>query len=71
MTDAELAADLAEKAGKLLIKLRCESSLSGKQLGDAGDRAANELLVAALAKSRPNDGLLSEESKDTDARLAN
>jgi 3'(2'), 5'-bisphosphate nucleotidase len=70
MTDAELAADLAEKAGKLLIKLRSESSLSGKQLGDAGDRAANELLVAALAEARPNDGLLSEESKDTDARLA-
>ncbi|MEH6758546.1 MAG: 3'(2'),5'-bisphosphate nucleotidase CysQ [Parasphingorhabdus sp.] len=70
MTDAELAAKLAKDAGKLLLELRKNSDLIGKQLGDAGDKAANELLVAALRDLRPDDGLLSEESKDTSARLS-
>lgn len=69
MTDAELAAKLAEDAGTLLLELRNNSNLTGKSLGDAGDEAANEMLVAALREQRPDDGLLSEESKDTDNRL--
>ncbi len=69
MTDAELAAKLAEDAGTLLLELRENSNLTGKSLGDAGDKAANEMLVAALREQRPDDGLLSEESKDTDSRL--
>ncbi len=69
MTDAELAAKLAEDAGTLLLELRESSNLTGKSLGDAGDKAANEMLVAALREQRPDDGLLSEESKDTDSRL--
>ncbi len=69
MTDAELAAKLAEDAGQLLLNLRNNSDLTGRQLGDAGDAAANEMLVAALHKLRPEDGLLSEESKDTQERL--
>lgn len=69
MTDAELAAKLAEDAGTLLLELRNNSNLTGKSLGDAGDKAANEMLVAALREQRPDDGLLSEESKDTSNRL--
>lgn len=69
MTDAELAAKLAQDAGALLLKLRDESGLTSKELGDAGDKAANELLVAALRELRPDDGLLSEECKDTKDRL--
>lgn len=69
MTDAELAAKLAEDAGNLLLELRQSSNLTGKSLGDAGDKAANDLLVAALREQRPDDGLLSEESKDTSNRL--
>ncbi|MEW4467878.1 3'(2'),5'-bisphosphate nucleotidase CysQ [Parasphingorhabdus sp. JC815] len=69
MTDAELAAKLAKDAGALLLELRQESPLTGKQLGDAGDKAANEMLVAALRTLRPDDGLLSEECKDTLERL--
>lgn len=69
MTDAELAAELATDAGTLLLELRNASELTGKQLGDAGDMAANEMLVTALRKLRPDDGLLSEESKDTVERL--
>lgn len=70
MTDAELAAKLAADAGALLLELRKNSDLSGKQLGDAGDKTANEMLVAALRQLRPDDGLLSEESKDTVERLS-
>lgn len=69
MTDAELAAKLAEDAGRLLLDLRGSTGLTGKDLGNAGDKAANEMLVAALQKLRPDDGLLSEESKDTQERL--
>jgi 3'(2'), 5'-bisphosphate nucleotidase len=70
MTDAELAAHLAEVAGKLLLDLQGKGDLTGKNLGNAGDHAANQYLIKAIAEARPNDGLLSEESKDTDARLS-
>jgi 3'(2'), 5'-bisphosphate nucleotidase len=66
MTDTEFAAHLADVAGKLLLDLRAKGELSGK----AGDHAANQYLVQAIAEARPDDGLLSEESKDTDARLS-
>jgi len=69
MTDAELAAHLAEVAGKLLIEVRRSGVLSLKALGKAGDATANQFLVHALREQRPDDGLLSEESKDTDERL--
>ena len=70
MTDADLAAHLAETAGRLLIDVRASGTLSGKALGDAGDAAANDFIVAALKQQRPDDGLLSEEEKDNPARLA-
>jgi len=70
MNDADLAAQLATKAGELLLKLRETSSLSGKALGKEGDAAANALLIEEISTLRPEDGLLSEESKDTDTRLA-
>jgi len=70
MTDADLAAHLAETAGRLLKDVRASGTLSGKALGDAGDAAANDFIVAALKQQRPDDGLLSEEEKDNPARLA-
>jgi 3'(2'), 5'-bisphosphate nucleotidase len=69
MTDAELAAELAEQAGHLLLALRDSGRFSGKGLGDEGDRLANTLLVAELRRARPDDALLSEEEKDSRARL--
>ena len=69
MTDAELAAHLAEVAGRLLIEVRTSGVLSAKALGKAGDATANQFLCHALAEQRPDDGLLSEESKDTEERL--
>ena len=70
MNDAELAAHLAEVAGRLLIEVRNSGVLSLKALGNAGDATANQFLVHALKEQRPEDGLLSEEEKDNPERLA-
>src|SRR5690606_3642022 len=68
-SDAELAATLAEGAGRRLLDLRASGGLEGKAMGQAGDEVANRYLVRYLLAERPDDGLLSEESKDTDERL--
>jgi 3'(2'), 5'-bisphosphate nucleotidase len=68
--DTELAAYLAGAAGALVLEMRDTSALVAKELGNAGDRTANQFLMRVLAEQRPDDGLLSEESKDTDARLS-
>jgi 3'(2'), 5'-bisphosphate nucleotidase len=68
--DTELAAYLAHAAGELVLKTRETSGLTAKELGNAGDQTANQFLIRALGEQRPDDGLLSEESKDTDARLS-
>ena len=69
-TDARLAARLAEDAGALLLGLQRTSDLTGKELGDAGDRQSNEWLLRELAAARPDDAVLSEESADSPARLS-
>ena len=68
--DAELAARLADAAGKILLQVRESGLIGGKALGKAGDVTANQFLVSALLEQRAEDGLLSEESKDTPERLA-
>lgn len=70
MTDAQLAAHLAEVAGTLLLQVRESGVLSLKALGKAGDATANQFLVHAIREQRPDDGLLSEEEKDNPDRLA-
>ena len=70
MNDTELAAHLAEVAGKILLEVRASGMFEGKSLGKAGDETANQFLVHALRQQRPDDGLLSEESKDTEERLS-
>lgn len=70
MTDAELAAHLAQVAGQLLITVRDSGMLSLKALGKAGDATANQFLVHALREQRPDDALLSEEEKDNLDRLS-
>jgi 3'(2'), 5'-bisphosphate nucleotidase len=69
MNDAELAAHLAETAGKLLLQVRAANIFADKALGKAGDATANQFLVHAIRATRPEDGLLSEEMKDDGARL--
>lgn len=68
--DTELAAYLAKAAGALVLEMRDTSAMVAKDLGNAGDQTANQFLIRALGEQRPDDGLLSEESKDTDARLS-
>jgi 3'(2'), 5'-bisphosphate nucleotidase len=70
-TDADdhvLAGWLAETAGHRLLEVR-EEGLEGRELKDAGDRVAHELLMELLAEHRPGDAVLSEEGKDDKARL--
>ena len=66
--DHVLATWLATVAGERLLEVRGEG-LEGKELKDAGDRAAHELLMELLAQHRPGDAVLSEEGKDDKARL--
>ena len=70
MNDHELAAHLAQVAGKLLLDVRASGVLSGNALGKAGDQTANQFLCHAIRDQRPDDGLLSEEEKDNLERLA-
>ena len=70
MSDGDLAAHLAEVAGRILINVRASGLFSPKALGKAGDQTANQFLVHALREVRSEDGLLSEEEKDNPERLA-
>ncbi len=70
MDDAELAAHLAHCTGRILLEVRASGVFAGKALGEAGDQTANQFLVHALRQQRPEDGLLSEECKDTKERLS-
>lgn len=70
LDDAPLAAMLALEAGRVLNAVRTGTGLTGKALGDAGDREANRFLCQAIRAARPDDGLLSEEEQDNPARLA-
>jgi 3'(2'), 5'-bisphosphate nucleotidase len=71
--DHALATWLATVAGDVLVEVR-QQGLEGKELKDAGDRAAHELLMELLSEHRPHDAVLSEEAlesaTDKSARLA-
>jgi 3'(2'), 5'-bisphosphate nucleotidase len=70
LSDAALAADLAEDAGKLLLAVRDHVGFDHPWLlGDAGDSQANSLLLRRLHAERPGDAVLSEEAYDDLARL--
>ncbi|HEV7527011.1 MAG TPA: 3'(2'),5'-bisphosphate nucleotidase CysQ [Acidimicrobiia bacterium] len=64
MNDHELAAHIAREAGELLVRRRAEGASK-----DDGDRESNDLILARLAESRPDDAVLSEEAKDDAVRL--
>ena len=69
MTDAELAGHLAEAAGRILMIVRDADMFVPDALGKAGDQIANQFLVSALRERRPDDGMLSEESRCDGKRL--
>jgi 3'(2'), 5'-bisphosphate nucleotidase len=69
-SDAALAADLADDAGKLLLTVRHKVGFDHPWLlGDAGDGQANSLLLRRLRAERPDDAVLSEEAYDDLTRL--
>jgi 3'(2'), 5'-bisphosphate nucleotidase len=70
MNDTELAREIAETAGRLLIGLRNSRLFTGKVLGKAGDQIANAFIIQALKVHRPDDAILSEEESDNTARLS-
>ena len=67
--DHVLATWLATTAGERLLEVRGQG-LEGRELKDAGDAAAQELLARLLAEHRPEDAVLSEEAADDKARLS-
>ncbi len=72
MNDHELAAVVAEQAGALLVDVRAEAEADGadeKTTRSRGDLTSNELILDELARERPDDAVLSEESKDDPVRL--
>ncbi len=70
LNDAALAAALAEAAGQMLVALRRDPDVAAADWGSEGDRRANALICAALARHRPGDAILSEEETDDAARLS-
>jgi 3'(2'), 5'-bisphosphate nucleotidase len=68
LDDHALAAWLADAAGERLLEVR-RQGLAGRELKDAGDRAAQDVLAHLLAQHRPDDAVLSEEAADDKARL--
>lgn len=70
--DHQLAEQLAVDVGELLVTLRAQldfDGVSGKELKDAGDMAAHELIMDFLQAHRAGDAILSEEGADDLARL--
>ena len=70
LTDAALAAEVAAEAGELLLAVREEVGFYDPyDLGDAGDRRANTLILNRLHRDRPDDAVLSEEAADDVSRV--
>jgi 3'(2'), 5'-bisphosphate nucleotidase len=70
VTDAALAAEVAQEAGEMLLALREEIGFYDPyELGDAGDARANTLILDRLAEHRPDDAVLSEEAVDDLSRV--
>jgi 3'(2'), 5'-bisphosphate nucleotidase len=76
-SELRLALQLAREAGALILQyyaspLRVERKVDAEEFTEPvteADRAANELIVSRLRREFPEDGLLAEESIDTERRL--
>ncbi|MFT4539914.1 MAG: 3'(2'), 5'-bisphosphate nucleotidase [Planctomycetota bacterium] len=75
-TTESIAADLAfakmaaQTAGDRILALVAQERWEGKMLADVGDQAADGYLQGLFAGRYPDDGILSEETKDSEERLA-
>lgn len=68
--DLAFAIDAARSAGERVAGLRASGRWQGSTLADIGDQAADGLLQGLIRGRYPLDGLLSEETADSPARLA-
>jgi 3'(2'), 5'-bisphosphate nucleotidase len=69
MDDVQVAEAAAQAAAGVLRDLRRRGELTGRPLGDVGDAAAQQAIVATLAELRPADLVFSEEAVDDRRRL--
>jgi 3'(2'), 5'-bisphosphate nucleotidase len=72
--ELRVGVELARRAGETALRfyggpLRVEHKDEFNEPVTQADRAANELIVTALREEFPADGILAEESVDTEARL--
>lgn len=67
--DLAFAIDAAREAGARALAVRAEGRWEGKTLGDVCDQACDGYLHGLLRGRYPDDGVLSEETVDTPARL--
>lgn len=67
--DLRFAVDISAAAGRRVLKLRSTGRWEGSVLADVGDQAADGFLQGLLRGRYPDDGILSEETADSPARL--
>jgi 3'(2'), 5'-bisphosphate nucleotidase len=67
-SDIEVAGAAARAAAHVLVRLR-GGGLAGRDLGDAGDAAAQRAIIDELRAARPDDVVFSEEAADDLRRL--
>lgn len=67
--DVEVARRAAHAAAEVLLDLRASGRFGGRDLGDAGDAAAQRAILASLSADRPDDVVFSEEAVDDPRRL--
>jgi 3'(2'), 5'-bisphosphate nucleotidase len=67
--DVTVADAAARAAAAVLLELR-GGGLTGRALGDAGDAAAQQAILAVLSAERPGDAVFSEEAVDDGRRLS-
>lgn len=67
LNDHQVAHQVADAAGELLLALRAELVATGAPswaVEEEGDRQAHNLIIAHLDELRPDDAVLSEEGRD-------
>ncbi len=67
--DLAFAQNAATQAGKRAMGLRALERWEGKMLADVGDQACDGYLQGMIQGRYPDDGILSEETKDSPERL--
>jgi 3'(2'), 5'-bisphosphate nucleotidase len=67
--DLDFAVTAARTAGQRILAIRERGSWEGEVLADIGDQAGDGFLQGFIRGRYPDDGLLSEETKDSPQRL--